>query len=276
MNFESIANNIIRKDDGIYYSKSTSDISYPEDANEMYVQIEENSFWFKHRNAIIEAGVKKYCADKVFFDVGGGNGFVSKGVQNAGVDVVLVEPGPMGAKNAKNRGVENVICSTLEDADFDENSIDAIGVFDVVEHIENDQLFLEKLNHFLQPKGYLFITVPAFNTLWSNEDKNVGHFKRYTRKSMNELLTKTGFEVVQSSYLFSILPMPIFLFKSIPSKLGFGKQKAGLKKRKNEHKQQSGILGRILNGIWSWELKRVQNGKGIFVGSTYYVIARKV
>ena len=50
MEIQNLANNIEKKSDGIYYSKSNSSISYPEEGNENCMQIEEDSFWFKHRN----------------------------------------------------------------------------------------------------------------------------------------------------------------------------------------------------------------------------------
>ena len=69
------------------------------------------------------------------FDIGGGNGFVSLGVQGAGIETVLVEPGPEGAQNAKNRGLQHVVCASFQNAAFESGKIPAIGVFDVVEHI---------------------------------------------------------------------------------------------------------------------------------------------
>ena len=66
------------------------------------------------------------------------DGFVSKRLQDDGVKVVLVEPGKIGAMNAHKRGVKTVLCSTLEDAEFDFNSIDSVGIFDVVEHMADD------------------------------------------------------------------------------------------------------------------------------------------
>ena len=48
----------------------------------------------------------KYCANNVYFDVGGGNGFVAKGLEEKGISTVLIEPGIQGCINAKNRGLK--------------------------------------------------------------------------------------------------------------------------------------------------------------------------
>ena len=49
MSLEKIAHNIKRAENGIYYSKSESIVSYPEEGNDKCLQIEEDSFWFNHK-----------------------------------------------------------------------------------------------------------------------------------------------------------------------------------------------------------------------------------
>jgi 2-polyprenyl-3-methyl-5-hydroxy-6-metoxy-1,4-benzoquinol methylase len=276
MELEEIANNIKKGSKGIYYSKSESDVSYPDKGNDHCMQIEEDSFWFKHRNDIISVSVKKHSSDKVFFDIGGGNGFVAKRLQDDLISTVLVEPGKLGAINSHKRGIKNILCSTLEDAGFLDNSVDTVGLFDVVEHIKDDISFLTNINKYMKNDGYLYITVPAFNFLWSNEDNDAGHFKRYTTTEINKVLKKSGFKIVQSTYIFSILPIPVFLFRSIPSRLGLNKNSSKLEKHQNEHKQKKGLVNNILQRIWKWELSRVENDKKIRIGGSCFVIAKKV
>lgn len=276
MNLEEIALNIEKHDNGIYYSKSTSDISYPEVGNENCMQIEENSFWFLHRNNIIAESVKKYNGDRTFFDIGGGNGFVSKRLQEEGVKVLLVEPGKMGAMNAYRRGIKNVLCATLEDAAFVPKQIDSVGLFDVVEHIKDDFIFLKKINEYMKDEGLVYITVPAYNFLWSNEDEDAGHFRRYSIPELYTLLDKSGFNVVYSTYIFSVLPLPIFVLRSFPSKIGLNKNSNNIEKHQGEHKPKKGILNSLLQRIWSWELSRVKLNKKIAFGGSCFVIGKKV
>ena len=127
MNLESITNNLEKRINGIYYSKTKSSVSYPDDGNEGCMQIERDSFWFNHRNNVIVESIKKHSPSKTFFDIGGGNGFVSKRLQEEGIETVLVEPGNNGASNAKIRGLKNIICSTLDDAEFKNNSLESVG-----------------------------------------------------------------------------------------------------------------------------------------------------
>ena len=273
---ERLAKNIEKKENGIYFSKTTSNISYPEEGNKDCFQIEQDSFWFNHRNNVIIQAVKNYSPQNFFFDIGGANGFVAKGLQDAGVKVVLVEPGPVGSMHAKNRNIENVVCSTLEDAEFEKSSMHSVGLFDVLEHIEDDYKLLTDIHNYMKQDGYIYITVPAYNFLWSNEDIDAGHHRRYSLAQMNELLVNCGFDIEYSTYIFSILPLPIFFFRSITSKLGLNKKSSELAKYKKEHSNKKGVLNGIMQKIWNWELRKIKDSKKIGFGGSCFVVGKKV
>ena len=275
MKLEEIALNIKRGQSGVYYVGSDSTISYPDDGNLICMQIEEDSFWFRHRNDIIAECIKKHSTGKRFLDVGGGNGFVAKRLQDEGFDVVLIEPGKIGAQNAYKRGIKYVIYSTLEKAAFVPNSIDAVGLFDTLEHIEDDEAFLHHIHKIMRPNGLLYITVPAFNFLWSNEDDDAGHYKRYTTRQLTELLKKCGLTIVVSTYFFCLLPLPILLFRTIPSKLGLNRNSTDIKRHKNQHKMRPGFISYATQKIWLWELSRIKKDKRIPFGASCFVIGKK-
>jgi len=272
IDFRSISNNLELVDD-IWVAKSKSKISYPDEANENCFQIEENSFWFRHRNNCIIEVVKQFPPKGIFFDIGGGNGFVAKELEESGIETVLVEPGEIGVSNARKRGLRHIICATLEDAGFKSHTLSTVGLFDVVEHIEDDKTFLKFVFDFLESKGKLYITVPAFNFLWSKEDDDAGHFKRYTIKSISEILNEIGFYVEYATYIFSILPIPIFLFRSLLDKLGLGKNRAREERHKHEHCQRKGIMGKLLGNVLNMELKCIKDKKMIPFGSSCLIVA---
>ena len=276
-NLSSACSRLQRGEDGIYYAAASEAISYPEVGNKACFEVEDQSFWFRHRNDCIRELVKKFPprGKGPIFDVGGGNGFVAKGLMDAGWDVVLVEPGPSGARNAKKRGLEHVICGTTHSAGFKNGSLSAIGVFDVVEHIEDDLGFLRHLWDLLEPGGMLYITVPAYNFLWSHEDVNAGHFQRYTLGAMEKKLVKAGLETVFGTYIFGFLPLPVFLFRSLPYRLGLvGKGSAG-KEVKRDHSQKQGLLGAMVASSFDLEAKRIQAGKTLAFGGSCLIAARK-
>ena len=239
------------------------------------MEIEKDSYWFNHRNDIILNFVKKYSSFKNFLDIGGGNGFVSKRLQDEGVPTILLEPGIDGVLNAKNRGVENIIQGSLETIKFNSNSMSSVGIFDVLEHIKDDINFLLKIKTCLKKSGKLYLTVPSYNYLWSKDDNDAGHFRRYSFGGLKDLIESSGFNVIFQTYFFSFLPIPIFLFRTIPSFLGFFKNKSGFQRNKNEHKLNGKISYFFLEKILNWELNRIKKNKKIYFGSSIFLIATK-
>jgi|ERR1035437_254747 SAM-dependent methyltransferase len=271
-NLNLIANNVKLIDD-IWYSKGTSTISYPEEGNEICFQIEESSFWFNHRNSVILDLIKKFPPKDCIFDIGGGNGFVTKLMNDCGYETFLVEPGIQGIKNAKRRGIANLLCSTFGDAQFKKGCISAIGIFDVLEHMENDLDFLKELLWHLETEGILYLTVPAYQFLWSQEDNFAGHYRRYTLSTLTKLLVDSGFKIRYKTYFFSFLPISIFLFRTLPYKL-FHSKKRNI--QINEHSQNKGLFSIIINFLLKKERQRLNDLEIIPFGGSCIVVAQKL
>jgi len=75
-----------------------------------------------------------------------------------------------------------------------------VGAFDVIEHIEDDALFLERLTAKLEPGGILIVTVPAHPFLFGPYDEAAKHFRRYTKAELRQKLADAGFEILWLSY----------------------------------------------------------------------------
>ncbi len=268
-----LATNLTIDAEGIWRSSGDRSLSYPEEGNAQCFRLEDSSYWFQHRNQLLCSVVKSYPPCGVIFDIGGGNGCVAKALEESGQETVLIEPGPTGALNARRRGLTNVICSTVEAAGFQNHSLPAAGLFDVVEHIENDVAFLKMVKDLLVPKGLVYITVPAFSMLWSQEDVHAGHFRRYTRRSLAKTVEQAGFRVEYSTYFFSFLTIPVFLFRSLPSLMGFRKQPK-MQVTEKEHKPPSGLGGWWLNRARKKELDHISRGGTMLWGSSYLMVAR--
>jgi SAM-dependent methyltransferase len=184
-----------------------------------------------------------------------------------------VEPGRLGAVNAKKRNLENIFCGVVSDLMGLAGQVPSIGSFDVIEHIENDDAFVKEIYKLLKNNGTFFVTVPAFQFLWSDEDTIGGHFRRYSMKKIVRLLEKNNFDVVYSTYLFSFLTLPLFFIRSLPSKMGIRKK---LKTQTtSEHNQGSGLLGKAMDSIWKWELGRIHQQKSIPFGTSCLIVAKK-
>lgn len=272
MNAPGGALNLELDPQGYWYARNQPALSYPEDGNESCFTFEDDSFWFRHRNDVIRCLVEQYPPGGLIFDVGGGNGYVSAGLERAGFPTVVVEPGRSGAENACRRGLRSVVNATLEAAQFASAVADAVGLFDVLEHIEDEADFLASIRQLLKPGGRIYLTVPAFQMLWSNEDTLAGHFRRYTRASLTRVLQAAGFQVEFATYFFCVLPFPVFFLRSIPSRLGWRKDPS-LRRSRQEHVRR-GFVGQVLDRVWSGELAWLKRRRWIPLGGSCFAVAR--
>jgi SAM-dependent methyltransferase len=214
---------LLRDAQGIWTPASTAPsgpISYPADGNAQCAEIEDTSFWFAHRNRIILALVRRHAPPGPFLDIGGGNGFVAKALQSVGIETVLLEPGREGAAMAHARGVATVINARLDDSALPASCFASAGMFDVLEHIEDDAAALMEARRLLRPDGRLFLTVPAFGFLLSADDVGAGHHRRYTAAGLAALLGRCGFRPLVCGYAFLPLLPLVFALRTLPSRLG--------------------------------------------------------
>jgi SAM-dependent methyltransferase len=269
-----LTRNLIFKKNGIWSSSEITKVSFPEDAHDNLFTIEDESFWFQHRNKCIIEMVKRFPPNEYIMDVGGGNGFVSLSLQKAGFEVIMLEAELHGVINAKTRGVKHILHTTFEDADFQNGSVDSIGLFDVLEHVENDHLFLTKTYNCMKKGGYLYLTLPAHKYLWSWTDSNAGHYRRYSINSILKLLIKSGFQIHFISYFFSGLSIPIFATRTLPTLLRIQKDRS-LAKQVKSHTNIGGVVGRIVKWHWQREIERLKRGR-ILIGSSIIVVAEPV
>jgi SAM-dependent methyltransferase len=268
-----IARGLCLGSDGIWHSSQTSELSYPDDAHDLCYELEDHSFWFHHRNKCILSVLKSFPPSGTIFDIGGGNGYNTREFLKNGIDAVLVEPGVSGVKNAYGRGMKNIIHATLEQCEFLPDTLPAVSLFDVLEHIKDGEAFLKTVRNLLTPGGRLYITVPAWQILWSAEDVYAGHFHRYTYRSLKELLKKCGYSVEFYSYFFWVLPLPIFLFRVLPTLIGFRKQQNGSKMR--EEVGSNGLMSRIVSFLIRKELWFISTRISVPFGSSCLIVANR-
>jgi SAM-dependent methyltransferase len=207
--------------DGIFTLKEIDEdtISFP---SEGYSGEETNSeasgFWAAERAKSIYDLLEKNGV-KTLWEIGAGNGNAAIPLRDRGIEIIPVEPLRSGALTLSKNGFPT-FQSTLEDLSFPNNSIGAIGAFDVLEHLENPSQLLAEIHRILQTGGIFICSVPAYQWLYSDFDIAIGHFRRYSRKSINKLITSTGLETQSTISLFGYLVMPALILRRIPYLLG--------------------------------------------------------
>ena len=255
----------------IRFSAGRSPISFPSKPHDELEDIEPASWWFTHRNNVIIEVLKKYPPATPLFDIGAGNGFVSLAIQAAGLQSVIVEPSATACITARKRGLDTVICSTFEDAGFSPRSVPSVGLFDVLEHIEDDFGFLKGVHSALAASGRVYITVPAYRRLWSSTDCHSGHFRRYTIKSLRQLLKRADFLVEFSTYIFSISPIFIYFIRVLPESLI-------MNHHTSRQRNQRELLRRniIIDFLLDVEVEIIRKGHFIPFGGSCLIVGRSV
>ena len=71
---------------------------------------------------------------------------------------------------------------------------DPIVFLDVLEHLPDDLAVLSTLRNSLLPGGKLIIKVPAMPWLFNSMDEAIGHYRRYGRAPLREVISNAGFE----------------------------------------------------------------------------------
>lgn len=116
---------------------------------------------------------------------------------------------------AKSRVPDRLIQGALSNMPFGNNIFSAVIALDVLEHIERDFQAVKEMLRVLAPGGFLLLTVPAFQVLWSYWDESLGHKRRYSRRMILDLALRADAEVVFCTYLNSALFPPILLHRRL-------------------------------------------------------------
>ena len=194
---------------GFYVGPAAEGLHYDSARSLHWREAEDGSGWHRHRAGVVTDVVAELPPAGTVFDLGGGNGFVTRALVAAGHPAVLVEPVAEAARTAYERGLRPVVNSTLEAAGFPPASLPAVGLFDVIEHLDDDAAFLALVRDALVPGGRLYVTVPKHPRLWSGHDVEAGHQRRYTAASLREVVVGAGFTVERETSFFSALLAPM-------------------------------------------------------------------
>lgn len=187
-----------------------------------YAKLEKYYWWFVGRRKVIETILQKYFKDRqdlVILDWGcgpGGNyGFLSQYGEVFGVDA-----SEEALRFANEQGYQNLVkAETLKEFN-PPGKFDLVTNFDVLEHIREDERFLQDLRQVLVPGGYVLVTVPAFQFLWSNLDQILGHVRRYSRAKLVQKFERNGYQVIMASYFVFFLALPFILYRAFQELTG--------------------------------------------------------
>lgn len=149
-------------------------------------------------------------------DFGAGLGTFSEMVRDQGVPVECLELDKRQHEILTEKGFR-AFRSTDE---IPAESYDYIFSLNVFEHIECDTDAIAECQRILRPGGRMYIYVPAFQVLFGDMDRKVGHFRRYTRKSLQTLIESSDLVVERTEYVDIAGFFATLLYNGISSEKG--------------------------------------------------------
>ena len=123
--------------DGVRHLVSTdgSAISYPEDGFDVLGLEGGSGFWFEHRAAAVGRHVNGLGISSMW-EVGAGTGAMASRLRSQLTEVITVEPLVAGAQTCAALGLTS-LRSTLQDLGLPDQSLESVGIFDVLEHLKH-------------------------------------------------------------------------------------------------------------------------------------------
>jgi len=178
------------------------------------VQLENiDSFWIRMRREM----VLDLLEGKRVLDIGCGTGFITNAAAKRGYSVVGIDMEKKGieiAKKKANKKTKYYVGDFLN-FKFKENNFDSIILTDVLEHVKDDRSLLRGVFRTLKKGGALILTVPALQSLFGYHDTKLGHYRRYSKKELDDKLKDIGFAIETIRY-WNTVSLPVaFLFSKI-------------------------------------------------------------
>lgn len=245
--------------------------SYSEAFFKELADLETGHFWFEARNRLVAWMARRHFPQaRNILEIGCGTGFVLSSLHQTFPQAQLYASDLLveGLKFASAR-VPGADLFQMDARSIPfENAFDVIGAFDVIEHIDEDEVVLRQMFDALKPGGGIMLSVPQHPFLWSVVDDLSYHKRRYTRAELIQKVTAAGFEVVKVTSFVSLL-LPVMLLN---------------RRKKNDPEAEldlfaefklSPLLNKFLATIMRLEMQLIRWGISFPLGGSLLVVARR-
>ena len=221
---------------------------------------EENHFWFHVRRKWIFDRIRKFIPPPAkVLEVGCGTGNVSSFLEQKGYSVTGCEFYTEAIKLSWPGFM--IVQGNANNLPFTDKSFDIVGLFDVIEHFQDDLAPLKEACRVLREGGIIVITVPAREELWSWVDEVSFHKRRYTKEKIKKIFSELQLNTLSIEYMFMSLYVPM---KCIRAK----------GRRSNHLFKINCLVNAILTRFFDVE-RIISKGLSLPVGTSLMAIARK-
>lgn len=221
---------------------------------------EEKYFWFQVRRKWIFDRIRKFIAPPArVLEVGCGTGNVSSFLAKEEYEVTGCEFYPDAIKKAWPGFL--IVQGDANDLPFEDDSFDIVGLFDVIEHFQDDITLLKEAVRVVRKGGIITVTVPAREELWSWVDEISLHKRRYTKDKLRQAFEKVSLNILRMEYMFMSLYIPL-------------KYMRGKHGKSNDLFKINRLVNTFLTGLFDIE-RIVSKGLPLLIGTSLIAVARK-
>jgi 2-polyprenyl-3-methyl-5-hydroxy-6-metoxy-1,4-benzoquinol methylase len=158
--------------------------------------------------------IKPYC-DGQILEIGSGIGNISQLFLRDGYQMTLSDIRSDYCENLRTQfsafsNFKGIIHLDIVHRNFEKeyqsyfSKYDTVFALNVIEHIPDDNLAIRNCQSLLKSVGKLIILAPAYPQLFNNFDQGLEHYRRYTKKSLNLLISKNNFSIIKSQYFNAV------------------------------------------------------------------------
>ena len=154
--------------------------------------------------------IKPYCNGNIL-EIGSGIGNISDYFLKNNYNITLSDIRQnyldiLRKKHHNKPNLKDVVLMDIIDPDFDTkfakyfNTFDSVYALNIVEHVKDDNQAIANIKKLLKPEGKMVILVPAYQKLYNGFDKELEHYRRYTMKTMDQLMINNQLKVIHHQY----------------------------------------------------------------------------
>ncbi|MEK6692719.1 MAG: class I SAM-dependent methyltransferase [Nitrospirota bacterium] len=224
-------------------------------------KIESKHFWFNVRRKWIFNSIKKFVLPPArILEVGCGTGNVSSFLAEKGYLVTGCEY-YREAIDMAWPGFRKVQ-GDAKYLPFSDSTFDIVGLFDVLEHFDDDIEVMREAIRVIRKNGIIIITVPAKEELWSFVDVRAFHKRRYTKEMLKKILSEGRLNPLLIEYIFMSLYIPMKYLR---------------RKEKESYNQFqiNGVVNTIMKGIFNME-RIASRGVPLPIGTSLIAVAKRI
>lgn len=249
---------------------ASEEIGYDASRFEVMARVESEHFWFRSRARLVVWALRTHFPGaQSMLEIGCGTGYVLSSIAESVPSLRLV--GAEAHASALGFARRRVARAELLQMDCRRipyrDEFDVVGAFDVIEHIEHDNLVLREMYASCRSGGGVMLTVPQHPWLWSRRDEFARHRRRYERRELLRKIRDAGFERAwATSFVAWLLPLMA---------LSRRQQRAPERFDASRELQLGRLTNRVFGAIMTLERGLIQAGLRLPAGGSLLAVAHK-